>query len=272
MFRYLFLTVLLFASTLLRFQPALAEEIYDPWENFNRAIFWFNDQLDIYFLEPVARGYAYITPDFVETGVSNFFSNLRYPSFLVSDIVQLKFEQAGVHTGRFLLNSTVGLGGLIDVAKHVGLEPHEEDFGIALGYHGVPHGPYLVLPIFGPSSVRDAIGRGVDAFLDPLYYLGALISPDEAQLAATLGTRFVEAVDTRAGLLEAVELGKKSALDFYLFSQSAYYQHRLGLVYDGEPPEEEEWIDEEENLDAAETIEGEVDVDQGAPEELGDVP
>lgn len=146
---------------------AEVEEPYDPLEDFNRAIFSFNDTLDVHLLEPVARAYRDYTPDPMRTGIGNFFLNLRYPSYLVSDVVQGKFDQVLEHTGRFLINSTVGVVGLIDVAKDWGLPDHDEDFGIALAYHGVPSGPYLVIPVVGPSSVRDGVGRVVDAFLDP---------------------------------------------------------------------------------------------------------
>jgi len=235
---------------------AAPEEPYDPIEPVNRAIFEFNDTVDVYVLEPVARAYKNNVPDEVQTGVDNFFLNLRYPSYLVSDIFQGKFDQALDHTGRFLVNSTVGVLGFIDVAKDIGLPDHEEDFGVALAYHGVPAGPYLMLPILGPSNVRDGVGRIVDAFLDPIGWVGytSLSAGTKVTIAAsTLGLKLVH---TRAGLLQAVEAAKESSVDYYLFMQGAYYQHRRGLVTDGK--------DEEDEFDAAPQSDEEVSVSVAA--------
>lgn len=217
------------------------DEVYDPLEGMNRGFFWFNDKFDIYLLEPVARGYDWLLPDRVQDSVGNFFNNLRYPSYFVSDIVQLKFAQAAEHTGRFLLNSTLGVLGLFDVASDMGLAEDEEDFGLALAYHGVPPGPYLVIPFVGPSNLRDGIGRIVDTALNPLFYLGTVAKLKERDAwAVELGAKALDVIDQRADLFEAVEAAKESSLDYYLFIQSAYYQHRRGLLYDGAPPEEEE--------------------------------
>ena len=216
---------------------AESEEPYDPIEPVNRAIFDFNDGLDEYVLEPVARGYRDYVPDLVQTGVGNFFDNLRYPSYLVSDIFQGKFGQVVDHTTRFLINSTVGVGGLFDFATDWGYPVHDEDFGIALAYNGVPAGPYLVLPILGPSNVRDGFGRIVDAFLDPIGWVGytSLSSGTKVAIASTaLGVKLVH---TRAGLLQAVETAKESSVDYYLFVQGAYYQHRHGIMTDGKDDE-----------------------------------
>lgn len=216
--------------------PAFAQEIYDPWEPFNRKIFWFNDKFDVYLLEPVARGYYDYTPRPIRKGIGNFFENLKYPRYLVSDIVQLKFGQVLHHTGRFLLNTTVGLLGFIDVAKDVGLEEHSEDFGVALAYHGVPEGPYMVLPILGPSNLRDAFGRLVDVFTDPFFYVRYSTLNSDQENGIIFGAKTIEAIDTRADLLEAVETSKESSLDYYLFLQSTYHQYREGVIYDGNPP------------------------------------
>jgi phospholipid-binding lipoprotein MlaA len=209
------------------------EEPYDPLESVNRGIFDFNDTLDVYAIEPVSRTYRNNVPDFLQTGITNFFLNLRYPSYLVSDILQGKFEQALEHTGRFLINTTVGIVGLVDVAEDIGLPDHEEDFGTALAYHGVPAGPYLVLPLLGPSNVRDGVGRIVDGFLDPIgwiYYSSASSGVKLGVSATALG---VKLINTRAGLLQAVETAKESSLDYYLFTQGAYYQYRNGVITDG---------------------------------------
>lgn len=209
-----------------------ALQVWDPIEPVNRGIFWFNDKADIYVLEPVARGYDYIVPAPMQDCIGNFFNNLRYPAYLVSDLVQLKFTQAAEHTGRFLLNTVVGMAGLVDVASHWGLKEHEEDFGTALAYHGVPPGPYLVLPFLGPSNLRDGFGRLVDGFLHPLYYTGSVGASERQALAIGVGSRALDLIDQRANMFEAIKAAKESALDYYLFVQSAFYQHRQGLVED----------------------------------------
>jgi phospholipid-binding lipoprotein MlaA len=216
---------------------AAPEEPYDPIEPVNRAIFDFNDGVDHYVLEPVARGYRENLPDFVQTGVGNFFENLRYPSYLVSDIFQGKFGQILDHTGRFLINTTVGVGGLFDFATDWGLPVHDEDFGIALAYNGVPSGPYLVIPILGPSNVRDGFGRIVDAFLDPIGWVGYTSLSAGTKVAIAASALGVKLVHTRAGLLQAVETAKESSVDYYLFVQGAYYQHRHGILTDGKDDE-----------------------------------
>ena len=214
------------------------EEPYDPLESMNRAIFDFNDSLDVHVLEPVARAYHDNVPDFMQTGIGNFFGNLRYPSYLVSDILQGKFDQVLDHTGRFVINSTIGVLGLIDVAKDVGLPDHREDFGIALAYNGVPHGPYLVIPIIGPSSVRDGLGLIVDGLLDPLGWVAYSSLSTGTKLAIAASAFGVKLVHTRSGLLQAVEAAKESSVDYYLFTQGAYYQYRHGLLTDGKEEDE----------------------------------
>ena len=166
------------------------EEIYDPYESVNRKTFGFNDGFDVYLMEPVARGYKWLLPQFIRTAYGNFIDNLRYPSYLVSDLVQFKFGQALEHSGRFLINSTIGIGGLIDVAEPLGIEPHTEDFGVALAYHGVPAGPYIMVPFWGPTTLRDGVGLLVDLALDPVLWLGAVpgISSKTATIASYSGT------------------------------------------------------------------------------------
>ncbi len=221
------------------------DEVPDPWESTNRAIFDFNDTLDVNILEPVARAYDENTPPPLKIGITNFFRNIRYPRYLVSDLIQFKFTQALEHTGRFLLNTTFGVAGLIDVAKHVGLEDHQEDIGTALGYHGVGTGPYMVLPFLGPSNLRDTVGTVADFALDPLYFVSFLVTPNPIDVGLSVSATTVKYVDRRAGLLEAVEAGKESSVDFYLFTRSAYQQFRQGLIYDGNPPEtEDEFADD----------------------------
>lgn len=229
--------------------PPPVVEIDDPFEGFNRRIFWFNDKLDIYFIEPLAEGYDYVVPNFVQQRVRNFFENIGYPVYLLSDVVQLKFGQAAHHTGRFVLNTTVGLAGLFDVATDWGLPRHKEDFGIALGYHGVPPGPYLVLPLLGPSNVRDLGGRIVDAFLDPFYYTEFYIEPSHDAFWLSAGVKTVEVLQTRADLLDAVQDAKDSSLDYYLFIQSTYYQVRQNLIHDNRPPSQKGELSLEDELE-----------------------
>jgi phospholipid-binding lipoprotein MlaA len=235
---------------------AAPEEPYDPAEPVNRFIFDVNDTLDIHVMEPIARAYKNNVPDPVQIGIKNFFLNLRYPSYLVSDIIQGKFEQALDHTGRFLINSTIGVLGFIDFAKDYGLPDHEEDFGIALMHHGVPAGPYIVLPLLGPSNVRDGVGRIVDAFLDPSGWIGYSSLSVGTKLVIA-GTLFgVKAVHTRAGLLQAIEAGKESSVDYYLFAQGAYYQYRQGVLTDGMDDEEDIGGGESTAESSAESSEG----------------
>ncbi len=215
----------------------LAEEIYDPWENTNRAVFNLNDKLDIYLLEPVARTYGKITPSPLQKGVTSFFENLRYPRYLVSDLIQFKFGQALSHTGRFLINSTIGLAGIIDVAEDMGLEEHYEDFATALAYYEVPAGPYMVVPFIGSSNIRDFSGSVVDRLLNPIYWLGEFDEIDDTDaMRISIGTTILEVINMRYNYTEAINSAKESSLDYYSFMQSSYYQYREGLVYDGQKP------------------------------------
>jgi phospholipid-binding lipoprotein MlaA len=223
---------------------AQPEEPYDPWEPMNRGIFDFNDYLDVHILEPVARFYKENAPEPVYIGVGNFFSNLEYPNFLVSDIVQGKFTQAWDHTARFLINTTVGVLGFMDFATEWGYPFHDEDFGIALAYHGVPSGPYLVVPLFGPMNVRDGIGEIVDGFINPIGWVGYSSLDDGTKVAIALGALSIRTVQTRAGLLQAIETAKESSVDYYLSVQGAYYQYRHGMLTDGKDDDEDDQFEQ----------------------------
>ncbi len=216
----------------------------DPLEPFNRAIFVFNDGLDKTMLKPLANVYKTIVPKPVNKGVSNFFSNLGDVVVIANDLLQFKFKQAASDTGRVLVNSTVGLLGFIDVATKLNLPKHDEDFGQTLGYWGVGNGPYLVLPLFGPSSIRDGLGQGADTFLDPLFYYTA------SQVdASALAPYVLKGVDDRAGLLELETVLDAAALDEYSYMRDAYLARREYLVYDGNPPQQDEDIfDDDEGL------------------------
>ena len=228
------LLLLLIAPT-----PGLSEDISDPLEGLNRGIFYFNNTLDKYLLAPIAKGYTKVTPNPVRSSIRNFFSNIKYPVYLLSDLTQGKLCQAGTHTGRFLINSTVGVAGLFDAASKAGLEHHEEDFGASLGYLGVGPGPYIVLPILGPSSLRDVGGLVVDSVAHPLRWasFGGSLSNDEDIGLTALG--IVEIVETRASLQQAIEAAQEASLDYYSFVRTSYQQRRQALIYDGMPPEEE---------------------------------
>ncbi len=205
----------------------------DPFEGYNRAMYDFNSDFDKALFRPVAEAYDEYVPKPVNTGISNFFSNLDDVLVLLNDLLQLKFEQALSDLSRLTWNSTVGLFGLIDVATPMGLPKHNEDFGQTLGYWGVGSGPYLVLPFLGPSSVRDGTGLLADWQVDPVMQVE---NPDERW-----GLVITDAVDTRAGLLRASNILETAALDPYVFMRDAYLQRRQSLVYDGNPPTTDEF-------------------------------
>ena len=210
--------------------PAADLDVYDPIEPVNRGIFWFNDKFDRFLLGPVSRGYDDVMPEFVKEGVGNFFSNLEYPVKLVADILELDTCQMGSDTGRFLINSTIGVAGLMDMAEYWGLEENRSDIGVALGRNGVPDGPYLVLPLLGPSNLRDALGRGAAAFVSPTAIMAYAGVDSDVTFWVTVGTRAVEFIDTRARMEEAITTARESSIDYYLFLQGAYTQYRNGLI------------------------------------------
>ncbi len=221
-----------------------AEDISDPIEPFNRGMFAFNNVLDEYFFEPVATGYDYVVPNSAQNSVSNFFINLNSPVYLVSDILQLKFGQALTHTERFVINTTIGLLGLFDVAKEFGLEHHREDIGSAFGYWGARPGFYLVLPILGPSSLRDGIGLVGDSFLSPTTAVGFSNLNSDTKLMILGGSNALQFVNIRSSLLEPIRSAKEASVDYYSFVKNSYQQRRQGIIYDGNPPEEE-YIEQE---------------------------
>ncbi len=206
-----------------------ADENDDPLEPINRVIFEFNEVVDDNILEPVAKGYKYVTPDPVEKGVSNFFSNLGEINTIANDLLQLKFQQAAKDSLRFFVNSTIGVLGIFDVATPLGLSKNKEDFGQTLGFWGVPNGPYLVLPFLGPSTFRDAPGTLVDYEVSPIEQL----HHEERQ-----ALRLINIVETRAKLLRATKILDTAAKDKYIFIRESYLQKRESLVRDGENEEE----------------------------------
>lgn len=200
----------------------------DKYESINRKVFAFNDGLDRWLLKPVAKGYLAVAPRPVETGVSNFFSNLGEISNVINDVLQWKWSQAGNDSGRFLLNSTVGLLGLIDVAAKTGLEKSAgEDFGQTLAVWGLPRSSYIVLPFLGPSSLSDAPAIPVNWYTSPLAY----INPDRDRYIVSA----VDLVQIRAGLLEVEDMVSG---DRYTFIRDAWLQRREYLINDGEVEDE----------------------------------
>ncbi len=229
---------------------AVAPNKSDPFEKFNRGVFAFNEGVDKIMLKPVAESYQAIMPEPIDQGITNFFNNLDDIIVIANDLLQFKLKQAATDSGRLLLNSTIGLIGFVDVASEVGLPKHEEDFGQTLGSWGITSGPYLVLPFFGPSSVRDALGKGVDILFDPRVYYAHAQGTNARNFVLT--TNVISAVDTRANLLEVEKILQTAALDRYSYIRNAYLTRREYLVYDGNPPEEEQAFnefDEEELFD-----------------------
>jgi phospholipid-binding lipoprotein MlaA len=210
----------------------------DPVEPFNRGVYRFNDALDRGVLKPTAKAYDKVTPNWFRTGVGNFFTNLKSPGTIVNQLLQGKFGDAGKDTLRFLLNTTFGWGGLIDVASMNGIPQHDEDFGQTLGKWGVRPGPYLMLPFFGPANLRDAPSKIVDNFLEPFYWYDY---GNERWFALGLNI-----VDDRARLLP-LDATLRQTYDPYGFIRDAYLQRRQYLVYDGDPPEEP--LEEFEDMD-----------------------
>ena len=212
------------AGLLLASTASMAAELADPWEGMNRKVFVFNDTLDSYFLKPVAKGYLAVTPDPVETGVSNFFENLGEVGNILNDVLQWKWGQAANDTGRLLVNSTVGIAGLFDVAQRVGLPRSEgEDFGQTLATWGVGQGPYVVLPFLGPSSLRGLGGMPVDSYANPIRYVDHVPTRNS--------TYAVDLLDTRASLVAAEDL---ISGDKYSFMRDAFLQRREYLIQDGD--------------------------------------
>jgi phospholipid-binding lipoprotein MlaA len=201
----------------------------DPWESWNRGVYKFNDKLDHAVLKPVAKTYVKVVPQPLRTGVNNFFANLNTPTVMINDALQGKFLAAGSDLGRFLLNSTVGLGGLLDPATAAGLDKNDEDFGQTLGKWGVHPGPFVEIPLLGPSDLRDAPARVVDAYTNPQAYIHRIVIK-----YPLYGLYFL---DVRAGLL-SLDDAISHAYDPYAFVRDAYLQRRAYLVSDGKVNDE----------------------------------
>jgi len=216
----------------------------DPIEPANRSIYKFNDAIDRGVLKPTAKAYDKHSPGWLKTGIGNFFENLTYPGTIVNQLLQGKVKAAGQDTARFLMNLTLGWGGVMDVASGAKLPHHDEDLGQTLGLWGVPPGPYVMMPFFGPASLRDLPSAIMDRFIEPLswYNYG-----NERWFAFGL-----DVVDTRARLLP-LDASIDKVYDRYAFIRNAYLQRRQYLVYDGNPPEQpvdEEFVDPDPGADA----------------------
>lgn len=207
----------------------------DPLESFNRGVYKFNDVADKAVIKPVAKGYKAVAPTPVRIGINNFFNNLRSLTYVLNNLLQLKFANAFSEAGRFIINSTFGLAGFIDVAGMDKVAVHKEDFGQTLGHWGVGNGAYLVLPFLGPSTVRDTTGLVIDTISsDPITYTHNI---GEIRLHNQL--RAAQFLDKRTELLDATDIVDEASLDPYAFMRDAYLQHRASAVNDGADSEQD---------------------------------
>jgi phospholipid-binding lipoprotein MlaA len=221
----------------------------DSFEGFNRGIHSFNEGLDSAILKPIAKGYMWATPDIVEQGVTNFFSNINDIGVTVNDLMQFKMTQSGMDASRFIVNTTAGGLGVVDVASMIDLPKHNEDFGQTLGFWGVPAGDFLMLPFAGPSSPREMAGMVGDALLNPFSYT-FLFGGGVAITAATTGARALDVTNTRASLMGTEKMVNEAAgSDRYNFIKNAYQQRREYLIHDGNVPAQDDvdLFDEEES-------------------------
>ena len=229
----------LMSATLLISLVACAENVKDqrdPMEGWNRHVQSLNDRADTYVLKPLATGYHFVMPSFADQGVTNLFSNIDDIGVVINDLLQFKIEQAGLDGSRFIVNSVAGVGGFVDVADMIDLPKHKEDFDQTLGVWGMPAEPYMVLPLFGPSSPRGLVGMLGDAAMDPSNYVGFGVmglSTGAAATAISSGTSAVERLDIRADMLGAEKVLDEATTDRYEFLKNSYYQQRAYLVNDG---------------------------------------
>jgi len=197
----------------------------DPIENVNRSIFSFNEFMDEHLFDPIGRTYKKIVPGFLDRGITNFFSNIDDITVIANDILQFKLDQTVSDLARFVFNSTIGIGGFFDVSSHIGLPKHHEDLGQTLAVWGFGPGPYLVAPLLGPTTVRDATGFAVqNTLLSPVGYIN-----NDGYRAGIMSTAFI---DVKADLLSAMELIGEAALDRYEFTKNAYLERRESQVRD----------------------------------------
>ncbi|WP_290652020.1 VacJ family lipoprotein [Aquisalimonas sp.] len=221
--------------------PPPEPDAWDPIEPVNRQVYDFNEQLDRFVAKPLADAYVFVTPRFARRGVTNFFNNMGEPGNAVNNLLQGKPGDSARDTGRFLINTTLGLAGLFDVATPLGLQdPSDEDFGQTLAVWGTPEGMYLVLPAYGPSTTRDIHDIPVSLATNPVSYAGGVIA---------LPLYALNLVNTRARLEQAARFRSEAALDEYDFTRSAYRQYRDNLIWDGDPPEADFFDDLDDDFD-----------------------
>lgn len=214
---------------------AVDKEANDPYEHFNRKMFAFTLKLDRHVLAPVARAYRDHTPAWSQAAVRNGLDNADAPVVFANDVLQGKLKRAGNTFGRFFINTVFGLGGLRDIAKsEFNIQGHKEDFGQTLAVWGVNEGPYIVLPLLGPSNPRDLFGSAVDIFLDPTYYLTY-----DGELAVSLSRGFLDVVDARSRTLDATAELERTSIDYYSAIRSLYRQNRASAILNGEINPEE---------------------------------
>jgi phospholipid-binding lipoprotein MlaA len=225
------LRISIVALILLQISCSTSPNNPDPWESYNRSMYSFNEGFDEYIMTPVAGGYKKYTPGFVQTGVHNFFSNLDDFLVFINGYLQLKLIQGTSDLGRFVINSTIGIFGLFDVATHIGLVKHNEDFGQTLGFWGVGAGPYFVLPLIGPSSVRDTTGWVADYQIDLIQEVD-----DSDTRYALIALKYTH---TKSIYLDANEIASQISLDKYSFIRDAYLQRRESLVRDGKEEQDD---------------------------------
>ncbi|MHA1544126.1 MAG: MlaA family lipoprotein [Alphaproteobacteria bacterium] len=216
------------------------KQVNDPLEPLNRGILKFNNAVQKFIFKPATKIYRTLIPKPARRGISNFLFNLETPVILINDLLQGSPRRAWDTTRRFFVNSIVGVGGLIDVAKKWGIPRHDEDFGQTLGTYGIREGPYLVLPIFGPSNPRDLVGRLGDILMDPFFWLFRAKDADALRITRTV----VDALDTYDRHLEDIENLQKTSLDYYAALRSAYRQNRASQIRNGAPPEIDEFEDD----------------------------
>ncbi len=222
----------------------------DPFEGVNRKIFVFNEVVDDYLAAPISDAYLWVTPQFVQTGIGNFFNNLKDINVVLNDVMQGKVGQGAEDSGRFAINSTIGLLGLFDVATDLGFEKHEEDFAQTLAVWGVPQGPYLVLPVLGPITTRGVPGSVFDAAANPATYVG-------------LPIQVLQMLNARANAEGALNFIDEAALDPYVFTRESFLQHRKHLITDGNSELTDDVLDLEDDF-----YEDEED-DEGTVEQIG---
>lgn len=206
----------------------------DPWEPMNRSLYGMNDAVDKVSLKPIAKGYRKVVPSFARNGISNFYDNLGTPLTMINNFLQGKPGDGFSDFGRFVVNSTVGIGGLFDVATPMGLEQHDEDFGQTFAVWGVPNGPYVLIPILGSYTLRDAVALPLDFLSDPLWYYRNLSVRDKLWI--------LEIIDIRMKYL-SIEGPLEKSFDPYITIRDAYLQNRKYEIYDGSPPEEDFYDD-----------------------------